>query len=433
MKETKIGIIGFGTVGAGVAECLLKNGDAIAARTGVRPVLRRVADLDTVRDRGVKLPPGVLVNDAALILDDPEIDLVVELVGGTGAAREFIKKALAAGKSVVTANKALLSKHGAELAELADKSGADLYFEAAVGGGIPIIKALREGLAGDRIVEVAGILNGTCNYILTRMEKESAAFDGVLKAAQAAGFAEADPGLDIDGIDTAHKAAILASLAFGDWFGAEQVSVEGIRHVALKDIEYAAWLGYRIKLLAILKRAGDEVQLRVHPALIPCRSLLGHVDGVFNAVWVQGEPIGGTLYYGRGAGRDATASAVVADIIDCGLNLACGCRGRVPPLRRSPTFTRIQPMSELRSRYYIRLQVVDRPGVLAQYAGVFRDHNVSIASVTQKEEANPDHPVPLVIVTHEANEADTQAAVREIADLDIVSEYPVLLRIEDLA
>ncbi len=432
MNEVRIGIIGFGTVGAGVAECLLKNADAIAARTGVRPVLRRVADLDTKRDRGVKLPKGMLVADAAKILDDPEIDIVVELVGGTGAARQFIKKALTAGKSVVTANKALLSKHGAELAALADKSGADLFFEASVGGGIPVIKALREGLAADRILEIAGILNGTCNYILTRMEKESASFGDVLQAAQAAGFAEADPGLDIDGIDTAHKAAILASLAFGDWFGAEQVSVEGIRRVALKDIEYAAWLGYRVKLLAILKRSGDEVQLRVHPALVPCRSLLGHVDGVFNAVWINGEPIGHTLYYGRGAGRDATTSAVVADIVDCGLNLANGCRGRVPPLRRKPTFKRVQPLGELRSRYYIRLQVVDRPGVLAQYAGVFRDHKVSIASVTQKEEANPDHPVPLVIVTHDANEADVQAAVREIAELDIVSEYPVLLRIEDL-
>ena len=433
MKNINVGIIGFGTVGAGVAECILKNGEMIGARTGVRPVLRRIADIDTTRDRGVKLPAGVLVNDAAKILDDPEIDVVVELVGGTTVAKEFIKKAFASGKSVVTANKALLSKHGNKLAEIAKTKGVDLLFEASVGGGIPIIKALREGLAGDRILEIAGILNGTCNYILTRMEKEAGAFDDILKSAQAAGFAEADPGLDIDGHDTAHKAAILASLAFGDWFSPDQMYVEGIRRVALKDIEYASTLGYRIKLLAILKQVGGEVQLRVHPTLISSRSLLGHVDGVFNAVWVQGDPIGGTLYYARGAGRNATASAVVADIVDGGLNIANKCGGRIPPLHRSPTSCRLQPMSEVRSRYYIRLQVLDRTGVLAQYAGVFRDHNVSIASVTQKEEANPEHTVPLVIITHEANEADMQAAVAEISRLGIVSEPPMLIRIEDLA
>lgn len=432
-EEVRIGIIGFGTVGAGVAECLLANADSIAARTGVRPVLRRIADLDTTRDRGVKLPDDMLVADAASILEDPAIDVVVELVGGTGAARQFIEKALAAGKSVVTANKALFSKHGAELASQADRSGADLFFEASVGGGIPVIKALREGLAGDRILEVVGILNGTCNYILTRMERESAPFGQVLREAQEAGFAEAEPSLDIDGHDTAHKAAILASLAFGEWFTPEQVFVEGIRAVELQDIEYATSLGYRIKLLAILKRDGDDIQLRVHPALIPAGSLLGHVNGVFNAVWIHGAPIGDTLYYGRGAGRDATASAVVADIIEAGLNLAHGCRGRIPPLRRSPSFTKIQAMTLLRSRYYIRLQVSDHPGVLACVTGVFRDEAVSIASITQKEEAVPNPAtVPLVIITHEANEAGIQAAVGKIAALDSVCAPPVLLRIEDL-
>ena len=432
-KNVNIGIIGFGTVGAGVAECLLKNGALIAARTGVCPVLRRIADVDITRDRGVKLPPGVLVQDAALILDDPEIDVVVELVGGTGVAKAFIRRAFQAGKSVVTANKALLSKHGAEFSALAAEKGADLLFEASVGGGIPVIKALREGLAGDRILEVVGILNGTCNYILTRMERESAPFETVLREAQAAGFAEADPGLDIDGIDTAHKAAILASLAFGQWFAPEQLFVEGIRTVTLQDIEYAAGLGYRIKLLAILKQGDGGVQLRVHPALIPSGSLLGHVNGVFNAVWIRGEPIGDTLYYGRGAGRDATASAVVADIIDAGLNIARECCGRVPPLRQHADSVTLQPMAGIQGRYYIRLQVSDHPGVLARIAGIFRDEAISIASLTQQENRDPGlTTVPLVILTHQAREAGIQAAIRGIASLDIVSEPPVVLRIEDL-
>ncbi len=433
VKNIHVGIIGFGTVGAGVAECLLKNGDIIAARTGIRPVLRRIADVDTTRDRGVKLPDGVLVNNATQILDDPEIDIVVELVGGTGVAKDFIRRAFASGKSVITANKALLSKHGGEFSALAEEKGADLLFEASVGGGIPVIKALREGLAGDRILEVVGILNGTCNYILTRMERESAAFENVLREAQAAGFAEADPGLDIDGIDTAHKATILASLAFGQWFTPEQVFVEGIRTVTLQDIEYAAGLGYRIKLLAILKQVDGEVQLRVHPALIPINSLLGNVNGVFNAVWIRGEPIGDTLYYGRGAGRGATASAVVADIIDAGLNIANECRGRVAPLRQNAAPVKLQPIAGIEGRYYIRLQVADHPGVLASIAGVFRDEAISIASLTQKENTDPSlTTVPLVIITHQAREAGIQAAIRGISGLDIVSEPPVVLRIEDL-
>jgi homoserine dehydrogenase len=431
MKRLQIGLIGFGTVGAGVVETLQQNGELIAARTGVKLVLAKIADVDITRDRGVKVAPELLTTDAGEILDDPAIDVVVELVGGTTIAKDFILRALKNGKAVVTANKALLAKCGAEVLAQAESSAADLYYEASVGGGIPIIKALREGLVGNRITGLVGILNGTCNYILTRMEKESATFETVLKAAQAAGYAELNPAFDVDGIDTAHKAAILASLAYGEWFSADHVYVEGIRCVTLQDIQYATNLGYRIKLLAILKHEGNQLQMRVHPTLIPERSLLGHVSGVFNAVWVRGEPVGDTLYYGRGAGREATASAVVADLVDVGLNHSFKSSRRVPAFRGHRGFDQLLPMSEVRTRYYLRLQVQNRPGVLALIAGILGRHAISIASVTQKEIVRKD--VPLVILSHQAREADMQAALGEIRALGEVTETPVLLRIEDLA
>jgi len=432
MKALNLGIIGFGTVGAGVVDCILKNGELIAQRSGVRLVLAKVADLDITTDRGVKVPSGILTTDVNAVLDNPEIEVVVELVGGTGAAREFILRALAGGKAVVTANKALLAKYGPEIFAQAEAHGADLYYEASVAGGIPIIKALKEGLVANRIRELVGILNGTCNYILTKMESESASFERVLKEAQAAGYAEADPALDIDGIDTAHKASILASLAFGEWFTADRLYVEGIRGLALQDIQYAAVLGYRIKLLAVLKQQDGKVQMRVHPTLIPARSQLGTVGGVFNAIWVRGEPVGDTLYYGRGAGREATSSAVVADIVDVGLNRQFQARCRVPAFRAHKNPAEVLPMSEIETRYYLRLQAMDRPGVLATIAGILGGANISIASVTQKEVNR--HIVPMVILTHKAREADMQAALMEIRGLNAeVPEPPVMLRIEDLA
>jgi homoserine dehydrogenase len=430
MKKINVGIVGFGTVGAGVVDCLLKNGDLIAERTGMRPLLVKVADLDITTDRGVAVPPGMLTTNVNEVIENPDIDVVVELIGGTGIAKEIILRSLGKGKGVVTANKALLALHGAEIFAQEEAHTADLYYEASVGGGIPIIKALREGLVGDRIREIVGILNGTCNYILTRMENESAPFDAVLQAAQAAGYAEANPAFDIDGIDTAHKATILASLAFGEWFKMEQFHVEGIRGLSLQDIQYAAVLGYRIKLLAIIKNLDDSVQMRVHPALIPTRSLLGHVNSVFNAIWVRGEPVGDTLYYGRGAGRDATSSAVVADIVDVGLNLKFKSRRRVAAFRAHRNLNRILPMSEVRCRYYLRVRVVDRPGTLAQIAGALGASHISIASVTQKEDRQAA--VPLVILTHQAREADMQAALAQLRAMPEVTEKPVLLRIEDL-
>ncbi|MDD4098030.1 MAG: homoserine dehydrogenase [Lentisphaeria bacterium] len=430
MKTVNIGIIGFGTVGAGVAEAILKNGSLIAKRVGFTPVLRKIADLDITTDRGVELPAGILTTDATAVADDPEIQIVVELVGGTTFAKDIILRALANGKSVVTANKALLATAGAELFAMAQAHGADIGFEASVGGGIPCIKALREGLAANQIKEILGILNGTCNYILTRMETERADFDDVLAAAQAAGYAEANPALDVDGHDTAHKAAVLASLAFGKWFKAEDVYVQGIRSVTINDIEHAARLGYRIKLLAIIKEIDRRIQLGVHPALVPVKSLLGNVNGVFNAVWINGDIVGNTMYYGRGAGRAATSSAVVADLVDIGLNLLNDCPRRLPAFPVFKQYDGLMGSADIVSRFYVRLQIADRPGVLAKVSGVLGKHGISLASVTQKEVDQPS--VPMIILTHQAHEADIQNALAEIDLLDDVFEKPVLFRIEDV-
>ncbi|MCF7855542.1 MAG: homoserine dehydrogenase [Candidatus Pacebacteria bacterium] len=430
MRDIRVGIIGFGTVGAGVVDCLLTNGELIANRTDMRPVVTRIADMDITTDRGVAVDPTLLTTDADAVVGADDIDVVVELVGGTTTAKTFILRALANGKPVVTANKALLADCGDEIFAAAEVSSADVYYEASVAGGIPIIKAMREGLVGNRITEIVGILNGTCNYILTRMEQESTSFDEVLGQAQAAGYAETPPDLDIDGIDTAHKATILASLAYGEWFGMEPLYVEGIRGLALRDIQYAANLGYRVKLLAVIKQCGADVQIRVHPTLIPHGSSLSHVHGVNNAVWVQGTPVGGTMYYGPGAGRDATASAVVADIVDVGLNLKFGSHRRVPAFRAHQGCAGVVPMADVETRYYLRLQVRNRAGVLAQIAGVLGESSISIASVHQQEIHGET--APLVILTYEAREANMQHAPVEIRELQVVSEDPVLIRIEDM-
>ena len=364
MRNINVGIIGFGTVGAGVAEALIKNGDLIANRMGFHPVVKRIADLDITTDRGVDVPKSLLVTDAHLVTDAEDIDIVIELVGGTTFAKTIILRAIEHGKSIVTANKALLATYGKELFEAARAHGVDIGFEASVGGGIPCIKALREGLAGNHIRSMLGILNGTCNYILTKMEADHADFESVLADAQKNGYAEANPALDVDGIDTAHKAAVLASLAYGRWFTAQDVSTEGIRSVTSRDIECASRLGYRIKLLAILKNHGGRVQVGVHPALIPIKSLLGSVNDVFNAVWVEGDVVGKTMYYGRGAGRQATASAVVGDVVDIGLNLMNGCSRRLPAFPVYDGCQDLIPDGETSSRYYIRMRVLDQPGVI---------------------------------------------------------------------
>ncbi len=430
VKEIKVGIIGFGTVGAGVAANLLNNGDVIAKRAGVRPVLHKIADLDITTDRGVNVPPGILTTDAAEAIR--ECDIIVELVGGTTFAKKFILDAIRAGKPVVTANKALLALHGEEIFAAAEKAGVDVYYEASVAGGIPIIKALREGLISNRINRIYGIMNGTCNYILTRMEREGIDFNTVLAEAQKLGYAEANPSLDIDGFDTAHKTAILAALAYGKWFGLEPVHVEGIRDLALDDLRYADELGYRIKLLAIIKAVDGELEMRVHPTLIPRSTLLANISDVFNGVLVEGDTVGQTLFYGRGAGRFATASAVVADITDVAINLATGSVRRIPAFREGALFSKIRAMDEVVSRYYLRLQVQDCPGVIASIAQILADHSISISSLIQPEQRAADGTVSLVLLTHPAKENALHAALAELATLSINQSPAKVLRIEDI-
>ena len=430
VKEIKIGIIGFGTVGAGVAANILANSDVIASRAGVKLVLAKVADLDITTDRGVRIPNGVLTTDAAEAIR--EADIVVELVGGTTVAKKFILDAIRAGKPVVTANKALLALHGEEIFSAAEAAGVDVYYEASVAGGIPIIKALREGLVSNRIHRIYGIMNGTCNYILTRMENEGADFNTVLADAQKLGYAEANPSLDIDGFDTAHKTAILAALAFGEWFGLDPVHVEGIRDLELADLRYAEELGYRIKLLSVIKESEGNVQMSVRPTLIPRNTLLANISDVFNGVLVAGDTVGQTLFYGRGAGRNATASAVVADLTDVAINLAVSSVRRTPAFRPGKLFRRVLTMEESESRFYLRLQVRDCPGVIASIAQILADKSISISSLIQHERREADGTVALVILTHSAAEKSLRAALAELATLSINQSPVKLMRIEDI-
>ena len=430
MKEYGIAVLGFGTVGAGVVETLLQNGDLMAGRLGVRAVLKGVADLDVTTDRGVAVPDGILTTDAAALIARDDVDVVVELIGGCGVAKKFVLDALRRGKRVVTANKKLLAECGEELFRTAGENGTEILFEASVGGGIPIIKALREGLCANRIERVHGILNGTCNYILTRMEEEGLPFGEVLAAAQAAGYAEAEPSLDIDGLDTAHKAAVLASLAYGAPVPLERVAVEGIRHVAQEDIRYAGEMGYRLKLLAILKEENGEIEAGVHPTLVPKGHPLAAVSGVFNAVEVQGDVVGTTLYYGRGAGRRATASAVVADIADAMLNLrAGGCRRE--GVERGAEL-RWKAESDVQARFYLRFAMKDVPGAMAKAAECLARHGIGIDSVIQKEAGEGAEYVPVLMTTKAASAGALDAALKEAAAVQgLTGAETVRYRIED--
>ncbi|MGN0866457.1 MAG: homoserine dehydrogenase [Oligosphaeraceae bacterium] len=432
MDTIRIGVIGFGTVGAGVVETLLKNSALMAQRTGVNLVLTKIADLDTTSDRGIALPPGLLDSDAMALIHSPEVDVVVELVGGTTIARKFVSEALKQGKPVVTANKALLAFCGKELFQLARENDTEIYFEASVGGGIPCIKALREGLVANHVEAMYGILNGTCNYILSRMENEKADFSLVLEAAQKAGYAEANPSTDVDGYDTANKAAILASLVYGRWFTLDDVAVQGIRDVTLTDIEYAAQLGYRIKLLATIRKTDGKIQLCVRPALVSRESLLGNVSSVFNALWVKGDVVGATMYYGRGAGRAATASAVVADLVDLALNRQRGCPRRVNPFPVYDQELQLATKDEIRSRFYVRCQVKNKAGVLARIAGVFAGHGISIASVAQHEQDARKDTVPMLLLTEKASQSAMDGALNEIRQDSDMTQPPVCFAVEEL-
>ena len=432
MKEIGIGLLGFGTVGAGVVEELQKNGEVIANRIGVKPVIRRIADIDIDRDRGVTVDRSLLTTDAESVINDPAVSVVVELIGGVGIAKKLMLQALKLGKPVVTANKALLAEHGAEIFKQAAEKQTDVWYEASVGGGIPIIRSLREGLVANRINRIYGILNGTCNYILSSMDRDQVTFEHALKSAQAAGYAEADPALDIDGIDTAHKAVILASLAYGFPVPMSAVHVEGIRGISKTDIENARGMGYRLKLLAVIKNDGGAVEVRVHPTLIPADQMLASVSGVFNAVVVEGDVVGQTLYYGRGAGRYPTASAVISDVADVCREIAFGDIKRRHSFGWQKEEVKLKEMGQIEARYYLRVSLLDKPGMLGRLATILGQHDISIASVLQKE-WHAGKQVPLVIVTDRAKESDFQEALKTIDDMDVVGAKTVKIRIEDLS
>ncbi|TCZ66674.1 homoserine dehydrogenase [Roseicella aquatilis] len=428
-KPLSIAVAGLGTVGAGVLKLLSENADIVAARAGRPVVVGAVSARDRTRDRGVRLDTLRWYDDPVALAADPGTDVVVELIGGSdGPARALVEAALKAGKPVVTANKALLAVHGAAIAELAEARGVPLAFEAAVAGGIPAIKALREGLAANRIRRVAGILNGTCNYILTVMREHKREFAEVLAEAQRLGYAEADPSFDIDGVDAAHKLAILAALAFGRPVDFAAVHVEGIREVSALDISLAEELGYRIKLLGLAARTEAGISARVHPCMVPVTAPIARVDGVFNAVVAEGDHVGRVMLEGRGAGAGPTASAVVADLIDL-------ARGRVTPvwgaaagvLNGAPSV----PMGRHVGAYYLRLMVLDRPGVIADVTGILRDYAISLEAMLQRGRA-PGEAVPVVMTTHDCEEAQMRAALARICALDSVLEKPALIRIEPL-
>ncbi|MBS1114993.1 MAG: homoserine dehydrogenase ThrA [Nitrospirae bacterium] len=424
-----IGIIGFGTVGTGTASILIKNRKLLKDRTGFDIHLKKIADLDIKRDRGIRLPKGVLTNNADSLIADPDIHIIVELIGGTTVAKEIMLKAIRNGKHVVTANKALLATHGTEIFKAAERNGVRVGFEASVAGGIPIIKIISEGLVANRIKSIYGIINGTTNYILSKMSDEKAEFSDVLKEAQNLGYAEADPTYDIEGIDSAHKLAILASLAYGSQFSLKDVYREGISGISSMDIEFARELGYKLKLLAITKETNGKIELRVHPTMIPEEFLLSKVDGVFNAVYVEGDAVGSTLYYGRGAGDMPTGSAVVSDIVDISCDIVHKTIGRNPLFSRGDKGKNLLKMDDVISMYFFRFSAIDKPGVLSKISGILGKYNISIASVIQKDR-RAGKAVPLVVLTHRAREKDVLSAVKEINKLPIVADKTVFIRVE---
>jgi homoserine dehydrogenase len=429
-NSINVGIIGFGTVGTGTARILIENADIIRRRLGVPVALKKISDLDIKRDRGIKLGDVKLTADAKDIIGDPDIDIVVELIGGYKPAKEFILEAIRNKKHVVTANKALLAVHGEEIYAAADKSGVTVGYEASVAGGIPILKSIREGLAANRIESIYGIVNGTCNYILTLMTNEGRKFDEVLKEAQAKGYAEADPTFDIEGIDSAHKLAVLTMLAFGTPVKFEDIYTEGISKITPLDIDFAKELGFKIKLLAITKMVNGEVEARVHPTMLPLDLPIATVDGVFNALNVVGNAVGSTMFYGRGAGDMPTGSAVVSDIIDIGRDIASGCAGRMPVAAfRERLFLKVRKMDDITSSYYLRFAAIDKPGVLSRIAGVLGKNNISIESVIQKGRKE-SQAVPLVMMTHEAREHDVRKALDEINKMDCVGGPTMVIRVE---
>ncbi|MFH1858627.1 MAG: homoserine dehydrogenase [Candidatus Omnitrophota bacterium] len=429
MKKVIVGLIGLGTIGSGVAKVLRERAAFLERRTGVRLQLKKICEKRSGLTRKHALPPGLVTKDIRQVLDDPEIQIVVELIGGIHPAKEYVMEALRRGKHVVTANKALLAEEGKDIFALAEKKKKCVQFEASVGGGIPIIKSLREGLVSNHIQAIYGIINGTSNFILTRMAETGCTFHDALTEAQRRGYAERNPSLDIDGVDSAHKLAILALLGFGKQIPFARISIEGIRHVAPQDIQYAGEMGYRVKLLAIAKQTPEGLEARVQPTLIPKNHPLAAVRNIYNAITVQGDLVGETIFYGQGAGKFPTASAVLSDILD--LAKRADKDNVCASLHFKGGIQRIKPMESLTSRYYFRFHVVDRPGVLAKISRLLGQHKISIASVVQKETYRT-RSVPLVMVTHEALERAVRRALQKIDRLEIVKAGSVSLRIEEL-
>jgi homoserine dehydrogenase len=429
----RVGLIGFGTIGTGVVKVLRAHRAEIARRVG-RPIdVVAIADLDTTTDRGIPVAPARLTSDARAVIEDPDIPIVIELIGGYEPARRFVLAAIRAGKDVVTANKALLAVHGEEIVAEAEKQGVRLGFEASVGGGIPILRTLKEGLAGDRTAAVYGIVNGTCNHILTTMTREGRSFEDVLAEAQRLGLAEADPSTDVDGIDSAHKLALLATLAFGVAPRFADIPREGIRRIEAVDIAFARELGYTIKLLAVARDGRDAIEAHVQPTMIPNGHLLADVAGNFNAIFVRGAALGPTMYYGQGAGSMPTATAVIADLIAAVRDRAVGPEVRVPPWgvpQRALRRLGIRPLADLEGEYYLRFMALDRPGVLAKIAGILGRCDISIASVIQKER-RAGTSVPIVIRTHHARERNVGRALAAIGRLEVVRGRPVSVRIDE--
>lgn len=435
MKPIQIGLLGIGTVGGGTYTVLKRNQEEIARRAGREIVIKMIADTNLERARSLADPGVIVTGDGHEITRNPEIDIVVELIGGQTIAKELILEAIANGKHVVTANKALLANHGTEIFAAARAKGVIVAFEAAVAGGIPIIKALREGLTANRITWIAGIINGTSNFILSEMREKGLSFEQVLAEAQKLGYAEADPTYDIEGIDAAHKITLMSAIAFGIPVQFSKVYTEGITKLTGEDIRYAEQLGYRIKLLGITKRVEKGIELRVHPTLIPVRRLIANVEGVMNAIVVKGDAVGATLYYGAGAGAEPTASSVIADLVDVTRLHTADPMHRVPPLSFQPDLlsdTPVIPMEDVETSYYLRIQVIDKPGVMAEITRIVAENNISISALLQKEASDESDQVSVIMLTHLTVEKNINAAIARIEALPVVSGKVFRLRIEEL-
>lgn len=431
MKKINLGIIGFGNVGSGVVKILKERRAFLAEKIGVEINIKKICDKDIAAGRNVSVDKQLLTKNAEEIINDPQIDIVAELIGGISPAKEYILEALKKGKNIVTANKALLAEQGQELFAQAEDRGKSIYFESAVGAGIPIIKSLREGLICNRFNGILGILNGTSNFILSRMGEKNCSFVQALKEARQKGFAESNPALDINGMDSAHKLTLLAYLCFGRFVGLSDISVEGISQISLSDIKYAEELGFSIKLLAVAKREKDELEIRVHPTLTPKDHLLSSVSGVFNAISVSSDLAGELFFYGPGAGQLSAASGVIADIIDLTQDIKAGLFRPTFNIIRDKSVKKLRKIDDFESRYYIRLMALDKPGVLAKISGILAKFGISIASVTQKERRKAQV-VPIVMIMHSVKEKNLKGALEAISKLDLVKEKPVKIRIENL-